>query len=36
VALHHYLRPELHFSSLDDMVEQMHRDCADARAKLSG
>jgi riboflavin kinase/FMN adenylyltransferase len=32
VALVSYLRPELKFESMDVMVEQMHRDKADARA----
>lgn len=32
VALVSYLRPEAKFESLDAMVEQMHRDKADARA----
>lgn len=35
VALVHYLRPEAHFGSLDDMVEQMHLDTAKARQLLS-
>ncbi|MEM8615714.1 MAG: riboflavin biosynthesis protein RibF [Pseudomonadota bacterium] len=34
VALVSYLRPELKFDALGDMVEQMHRDKADARARL--
>jgi riboflavin kinase / FMN adenylyltransferase len=29
------LRPERRFDSLDAMVEQMHRDAAEARAVLS-
>ncbi len=36
VALLAYLRPELKFEALDDMVEQMRRDTADARAILAG
>lgn len=35
VALVAYLRGEEHFPSLDDMVEQMHRDAAKARTILS-
>ena len=36
VALVSYLRPELKFEALDDMVEQMRRDTDDARAILAG
>ncbi|MGB3625813.1 MAG: riboflavin biosynthesis protein RibF [Henriciella sp.] len=36
VELHHYLRPELAFPSVDDMVEQMKADCEDAKAHLAG
>ncbi|MCF6329314.1 MAG: riboflavin biosynthesis protein RibF [Henriciella sp.] len=36
VALVAYLRPELKFEALDDMVAQMRRDTADARAALAG
>jgi len=36
VALVKYLRPELKFDVLDDMVKQMHRDKEDARAVLAG
>ena len=36
VALVAYLRPELKFEALDDMVEQMRRDTDDARAILAG
>jgi riboflavin kinase/FMN adenylyltransferase len=32
VALHHYLRPEARFDSLDALIEQMDRDSAAARA----
>ncbi|MEM5516570.1 riboflavin biosynthesis protein RibF [Henriciella sp. AS95] len=35
VELHHYLRPELAFPSVDDMVEQMKADCEDAKALLA-
>lgn len=35
VALHHYIRPEHHFSSLEEMVDQMGRDVEDSRAILS-
>jgi len=34
VALHHYLRPEAKFDSLDDLVAQMDLDCARARELL--
>ncbi len=34
VALVQYLRPELKFDQLDDMVEQMHHDKEDARKAL--
>lgn len=36
VELHHFLRPELHFPSLEDMVEQMKKDSADAKRLLAG
>ena len=36
VALVEYLRPELRFSSLDALVDQMKADCAQARMILSG
>ncbi|MBR9835268.1 MAG: riboflavin biosynthesis protein RibF [Alphaproteobacteria bacterium] len=36
VALVRYLRPELKFAAVEDMVEQMHRDKDDARAALAG
>lgn len=35
VALVRFQRPEAHFPSLDDMVEQMHRDKEEARRLLS-
>ena len=35
VELHHFLRPELHFPSLEDMVEQMKADSEEARTRLS-
>ncbi|MEL6257583.1 MAG: riboflavin biosynthesis protein RibF [Pseudomonadota bacterium] len=34
VALVSYLRPELKFDALDEMVEQMHADCDEARGRL--
>lgn len=34
VALHHYLRPEAKFDSLDELTAQMERDCLDARRLL--
>lgn len=34
VALHHYLRPEAKFDSLDALTAQMERDCLDARQLL--
>ena len=36
VELHHYLRPELHFPSLDAMIEQMGKDAERGRELLSG
>ena len=36
IALVRYLRPELKFDVLDDMVAQMHRDVEDARNHLAG
>lgn len=36
VALVAYLRPELKFDTVGDMVEQMQRDSAEARAALAG
>lgn len=35
VALISYLRPELKFDALEDMVQQMKHDCDDARAALA-
>ena len=35
VVFRHYLRPELHFDSLDALAVQMQRDASDARAYLS-
>jgi len=35
VALHHFLRPEAKFASIDDLVRQMRRDCEEARKLLS-
>jgi riboflavin kinase/FMN adenylyltransferase len=34
VALHHFLRPEAKFDTLDGLVEQMNRDCDRARTLL--
>jgi riboflavin kinase/FMN adenylyltransferase len=34
VALRHFLRPELKFASLDDLRDQMARDCERARTLL--
>lgn len=36
VAFHHFLRGEAKFDSLDDLTEQMERDCAEARRLLAG
>ena len=36
VALHHYLRPEAKFDSLDELTAQMEQDCLTARKLLSG
>ncbi|NCU12039.1 MAG: riboflavin biosynthesis protein RibF, partial [Sphingomonadaceae bacterium] len=36
VALHHYLRPEAKFDSLDALTAQMEADCLRARALLAG
>ncbi|NNC53618.1 MAG: bifunctional riboflavin kinase/FAD synthetase [Erythrobacter sp.] len=35
VAFHHFLRGEAKFDSLDDLIEQMEKDCGDARHLLS-
>lgn len=35
VAFHHFLRPEAKFESLDALVAQMDKDCAEARRLLS-
>jgi riboflavin kinase/FMN adenylyltransferase len=35
VAFHHFLRPEAKFDSLDALVEQMNRDCAEAARLLA-
>jgi riboflavin kinase/FMN adenylyltransferase len=35
VAFHHYLRGEAKFDSLEALIEQMDRDCAEARLLLS-
>ena len=35
VAFHHFLRPEAKFDSLDALVAQMDKDCAEARRLLS-
>ena len=34
VAFHHFLRPEAKFDSLDALVAQMERDCAQAKRLL--
>lgn len=36
VQLHHFLRPELHFPSMDEMVVQMKKDAEQARQMLKG
>jgi riboflavin kinase/FMN adenylyltransferase len=36
VALHHYLRPEAKFDSLEALTAQMEADCLQARALLAG
>lgn len=36
VALHHYLRPEAKFDSLEELTAQMEQDCRQARHLLSG
>ncbi|WP_066532055.1 bifunctional riboflavin kinase/FAD synthetase [Erythrobacter sp. CCH5-A1] len=35
IAFHHYLRGEAKFDSLDALIEQMDKDCAEARQLLS-
>ena len=35
VAFHHFLRPEARFDSLEALVTQMEKDCADARFLLA-
>ena len=35
VAFHHFLRGEAKFDSLDDLIAQMDKDCAEARRLLS-
>lgn len=35
VAFHHFLRGEAKFESLDDLIAQMEKDCAEARRLLS-
>jgi riboflavin kinase/FMN adenylyltransferase len=35
VAFHHYLRGEAKFDSLESLIEQMDKDCAEARRLLS-
>lgn len=35
VELHHFLRPEAKFDSLDALVAQMEADCAEARRRLA-
>ena len=35
VTFHHFLRGEAKFDSLDALIEQMERDCAEARKLLS-
>ena len=34
VAFHHFLRPEAKFDSLDDLITQMEKDCAEAKRLL--
>jgi riboflavin kinase / FMN adenylyltransferase len=35
VEFHHFLRGEAKFDSLDDLIVQMDKDCAEARKLLS-
>jgi riboflavin kinase / FMN adenylyltransferase len=35
VRLHHFLRPEAKFDSLETLTAQMHHDCDEARKLLS-
>lgn len=35
VSLHHFIRPEAKFDSLDALIAQMDRDCAEAKRLLS-
>ena len=35
VAFHHFLRPEAKFDSLDQLIEQMEKDCEEAKRLLS-
>ena len=35
VAFRHFIRPEAKFDSLDELLEQMERDCDEARKLLS-
>ena len=36
VALHHYLRPEAKFDTLEALTAQMEADCSTARSLLGG
>ena len=35
VSFHHFLRPEAKFTSLDELIAQMEKDCAEAKRLLS-